>query len=104
MHLSYVPQTVAFGFFGQVNLAVIEATEITRDGRVYLTTSIGASPSYLRCAEKVVIEINTRQSQRLREMADIIIIPPPPRRNPIQIYDSMRLRCSSKHFIRSCLI
>ena len=89
MHLSHVPQTVAFGFFGQVNLAVIEATEITHDGRVYLTTSIGASPSYLRCAEKVVIEINTRQSQRLREMADIIIMPPPPKRNPIQIYDPM---------------
>ena len=43
MHLSHVPQMVANGFFGKLDLAVIEATEITPDGRVFLTTSIGAS-------------------------------------------------------------
>jgi len=89
MHLSHVPQTVASGFFGRINLAVVEATEITPDGRVYLTTSIGASPTYLKFADKVIIELNRRQSQRLREMADIFIMPSPPRRTPIQIYDPL---------------
>ena len=89
MHLSHVPQTVASGFFGRINLAVVEATEITPDGRVYLTTSIGASPTYLKFADKVIIEINKRQSPRLREMADIFVMPPPPRRTPIQIYDPL---------------
>lgn len=89
MHLSHVPQTVAFGFFGRINLAVVEATEITPDGRVYLTTSIGASPTYLKYAEKVVIEINRQQSPRLREMADIFVMPPPPQRTPIQIFDPL---------------
>ena len=46
MHLSHVSQTVMSGFFGKVDFAVVEATEITPDGRVYLTTSIGASPTY----------------------------------------------------------
>ena len=46
MHLSHVPQAVLFGFFGRIDLAVIEATEVTADGRVYLTTSIGTSPTY----------------------------------------------------------
>lgn len=87
MHLSHVPQTVSFGFFGKVDYAVVEATEITPDGRVFLTTSIGASPTYLKCAERVIIEINRYHSMRLREMADIIIIPPPPHRSPIQIHD-----------------
>src|SRR5512139_1658872 len=53
MHLSRVPQSVYHGFFGPVDFAVIEATEITPDGRVYLTTSIGASPTYLKCADRV---------------------------------------------------
>jgi len=87
MHLSHVPQTVSFGFFGKVDYAVVEATEVTPDGRVFLTTSIGASPTYLKSAERVVIEINHYHSMRLREMADIMIVPPPPHRNPIQIHD-----------------
>jgi acetyl-CoA hydrolase len=57
MHLSHVPQAVIFGFFGRIDFAVIEATEVTRDGRVYLTTSIGASPTFLQHAEKVILEI-----------------------------------------------
>jgi acetyl-CoA hydrolase len=86
MHLSHVAQTVAAGFVGKIDLAVVEATEITPDGRVYLTSSVGASPTWLACAEKVIIEINNYHSPRLRELADIFIIPPPPRRSPINVH------------------
>ena len=89
MHLSHVPQTVLFGFFGKIDFAVVEATEITPDGRVYLTTSIGASPTYLRYADRVIIEINRGHSMRLREMADILVLPAPPHRTPIPIYEPM---------------
>ena len=89
MHLSHVPQAIAFGFFGRVNFTVVEATEITSDGRVYLSTSIGASPTYLRYADKVIVEINQRQSPRLREMADIFVMPPPPHRNAIPVFDPL---------------
>jgi propionyl-CoA:succinyl-CoA transferase len=89
MHLSHVPQTVLSAFFGNLDFAVVEATEITPDGRVYLTSSIGTSPTYLRYADRVVIEINRRHSLRLREMADILIVPSPPHRNPIPIFDPL---------------
>ncbi len=89
MHLSHVPQAVSFGFFGKIDFAVVEATEITRDGRVYLTTSIGASPTYLRYADRVIIEVNRNHSMRLREMADIVIVPPPPHRNSIPIVEPL---------------
>lgn len=89
MHLSHVAQTVAAGFFGRIDVAVIEATEITPDGRVFLTTSIGASPTYLKCAERIIIEINRYHSMRLREMADIIILPPPPHRNPLPVVNPL---------------
>ncbi|MBR9982287.1 MAG: succinate CoA transferase [Desulfatitalea sp.] len=89
MHLSHVPQMAAWGFFGKIDLAVVEATEITSDGRVYLTSSIGASPTYLKFAERVIIELNRSHSPRLRELADIIVLPPPPHRNPIPVHDPM---------------
>ncbi len=89
MHLSHLPQMVAWGFLGRIDLAVVEATDITADGRVYLTTSIGASPTYLKHAQRVVIELNRRHSPRLSEMADIFIMPPPPHRHPIPIHEPL---------------
>jgi len=89
MHLSHAPQTMLAGFFGKLDYAIIEASDITRDGRVYLTTSIGASPTYLRYADRIFIEINNYHSKRLPEMADITILPPPPRVNPIPIHDPL---------------
>ncbi len=89
VHLSHVPQMVANGFFGKLDFAVVEATEITPDGRVFLTTSIGASPTFLKHAERVIIEINPYHSTRVREIADIAIMPPPSRRSPIQIHDPL---------------
>jgi propionyl-CoA:succinyl-CoA transferase len=86
MHLSHVPQMVAFGFFGKMDIAVVEALDVTRDGRVYLTTSVGASPTFLRHADRVIIEVNRHASKRLWEMHDIAILPPPPHRNPIPIH------------------
>lgn len=89
MHLSHVSQMVIAGFLGKVDVAIVEATEITPDGRVYLTAGIGNAPAFLRCAEKVIIEINAHHSPRLREMADIIVLPPPPDRKPIPIHDPL---------------
>ena len=89
MHLSQLSQTLLAGFHGRLNVAVVEATEVTPDGRVYLTTSIGASPAYLKYADHVFIEINHFHSKRLREMADILILPPPPHRVPVPLYDPL---------------
>lgn len=85
MHLSHVPQSVMFGIFGKVDVAVIEATEITADGRVYLSTSIGASPTFLHCAERVIIEVNRRQHRRQSEMADIVMSHAPPHREAVSL-------------------
>ena len=89
MHLSHVAQAVMEGFLGSIDFAVVEATEITPDGWVYLTTGIGNAPTFLQCAEKVIIELNAYHSPRLREMADILVLPPPPHRGPIPIHDPL---------------
>ena len=89
LHLSHVAQLIEFGFLGHIDFAVIEATDVTPDGRVYLSTSIGISPSVLRHADKVIIELNRHHSTRLFEMQDILILPPPPHRSPIGIEHPM---------------
>lgn len=89
MHLSHVPQVVLGGFLGPVDFAIVEATDVTHDGRVYLTTGIGSAPTFLQKADRVIIELNSYHSPRLREMADIVVLPPPPHRNPIAIQDPM---------------
>jgi propionyl-CoA:succinyl-CoA transferase len=89
MHLSHVAQHIYEGFYGGIDVAVVEATEVLWDGRVYLTTSIGASPTYLKHANKVIIELNRHHHPRLREMIDVLDIPPRPRRAPIPIHTPM---------------
>jgi propionyl-CoA:succinyl-CoA transferase len=75
MHLSHVAQVVMEGFLGPIDFAIIEATEITPDGKVYLTTGIGNTPTFLQCADKVIIELNAYHSPRLREITDIPYCP-----------------------------
>ncbi|MCC7137359.1 MAG: succinate CoA transferase [Planctomycetes bacterium] len=89
MHLSSVPQMVAAGEFGPLDVAVVECTEVTPDGRVYLTSSVGASPTWLQCAQRVVLEVNRWHAPRLRELTDVVVLPPPHHRSPIAIAHPM---------------
>jgi succinate CoA transferase len=89
MHLSHLPQAVSYGFFGKIDFAVVEATDVSGDGRIYLSTSIGAAPTFLHCAEKIVLELNRYHSVRLSEMADIMLLNPPPHRACIPIHDAI---------------
>jgi succinate CoA transferase len=85
VHLSHCSQQLFEGFFGKIDFAVIEASDISDDGRVYFTTAVGNGPTYLQLAEKVVIEINRHHPTRVRELSDILILPLPPHREPIPI-------------------
>ncbi|MBI5154906.1 acetyl-CoA hydrolase, partial [Candidatus Poribacteria bacterium] len=86
MHLSHIPQYTDYGFFGQLDVAVVEATSISPEGHVYLTASGGCTPTWLKKAKRVIIEVNRYHSPRLREMYDIYDTPPPPRRREVPIY------------------
>jgi acetyl-CoA hydrolase len=76
---------IEFGFFGNLDFAVVEAVEVTNDGRAFLSTSVGISPSCLAHADKIIIEVNAKHSKRLAEVHDIKILPGPPNRDPIPI-------------------
>ncbi|MEM1331578.1 MAG: succinate CoA transferase [Planctomycetota bacterium] len=89
LHLSNVGQMMAFGFLPRPDVAVVEATDVTRDGRVYLSTSSGVTPTVLKHADRVVIELNRRHTPRLAEMHDVAILPTPPHRSPIPIHNPL---------------
>jgi acetyl-CoA hydrolase len=90
MHLSHLPQMVECGFFGNLDFAVVEAVELMSDGRVYLSSSIGASPTFLRHAGKVIVELNAHHPKRLAEMHDVHILPLPPHRSYIPIEHALQ--------------
>ncbi|MGP2469374.1 succinate CoA transferase [Yersinia sp. 2540 StPb PI] len=89
LHLSEVAQMVNYGFFGDIDVAVIEASAITADGKVYLSSGIGNAPIFLHKAKKIIIELNHYHSPRVAELADIIMLGAPPRRNTLPIYHTL---------------
>jgi acetyl-CoA hydrolase len=86
MHLSVLPQVARYGFLGPIHWAVVEAADLTAGGGVLLTTSVGASNTYLRLAGKVLIEVNRRHPPTLLGMHDIWEPKDPPARQEIPVF------------------
>ncbi len=86
MHLSGVPQNARYGFLGPIHFAVVEASDITAGGGIVLSTSVGASNTYLRLAEKVIIELNESLSPDMLGMHDLFEPQDPPTRAEIPVF------------------
>lgn len=85
MHLSHNAQNIRYGFNGDMDIAIIEALEITEEGHIVPTTSVGNSPTFVEMAKKVIIELNTEQPDTLKGIHDIYIPKNPPHREAIPI-------------------
>jgi acetyl-CoA hydrolase len=59
VHLSHFARNLMYGFYGEVDLAVIEVSRIRPDGSVILSSSVGLSAEALAKAKKVILEVNT---------------------------------------------
>ena len=86
MHLSLLPQYVRYGFLGHFDWAVVEACDVTPDGEITLTTSVGASPTFCRVADKIIVEINEAHPKALHGIHDIYEPADPPARREIPVY------------------
>jgi acetyl-CoA hydrolase len=86
MHLSMLPQMVRYGFLGPVDWAVIEACDVTAGGGIVLSTSVGAAPTYLSQAKRILIELNRRHPPTLLGTHDIYEPADPPVRREIPVY------------------
>ncbi|MEA9757009.1 acetyl-CoA hydrolase/transferase family protein [Xanthomonas campestris pv. raphani] len=86
IHLSHVAQHVWFGFYGQIDTAVVEVSAIRADGSLVPSTSIGNNKTWLDLARKVIIEVNDWQPAGLDGMHDVYYgTALPPHRKPIPL-------------------
>ncbi len=85
-HLSQLAQDIRYGFLGNVDVAVIEACDVTEDGEITLTSGVGNTPTFARLAKKVIIELNSYHPKALKGLHDIYEPADPPCRREIPIY------------------
>lgn len=86
LHLSQFAQQIDYGFFGQVDVAIVEAAAITENGDLVLGAGVGNLPMFVKHAKKIIVEVNTSIPLELEGMHDIVILPKPPHRREIPIY------------------
>lgn len=84
-HLSHTAEQVRAGFLGKVDVAVIEAVAITEEGGIVPSTSVGNSATFAMLADKIIVELNLKQSPLLEGIHDIYIPGKRPHREPIPL-------------------
>jgi len=86
LHLSELAQYLRYGFLQKPNLAILEACDITDDGKVYLTSAVGIAPTVARLADRIIIELNSYHPKELAGMHDIYEPADPPVRRELPVY------------------
>lgn len=96
LHLSTLGQDLRYGFYGKVDVAIIEACEVTEDGEIVPTCGVGITPTIVRLAKIVIVELNCRHPKELRGMHDLTELYDPPHRREIPVY-TVRDRFGNDH-------
>lgn len=86
IHLSQMAQEIRYGFMGKINVAIVEACEVTADGKIYLTAAGGITPTICRLADQIIVELNSAHSKRMMGMHDVYEPLDPPYRREIPIF------------------
>ena len=85
IHLGQVAQNARYGFYGKIDIAVIEAAAVTEEGNLIPTTAVGCSQTYIDLADRVIVELNLTQPGELEGLHDIFRLQDPPHREPIPL-------------------
>ena len=86
LHLSLMAQDLRYGYLGKVDVAILEAIDITPDGKVYLTTAGGIGQTVANLADRIIIERNTfHHTMGLHDVYEPL---DPPYRKEIPIYNA----------------
>lgn len=74
-HLSRYGRRLRQGFFGDIDVAVIEVSHFTDDGELTLTTAVGSAPVFCRNAKHILLEHNTYH-ERIAGFHDLYDVEP----------------------------
>ncbi len=83
--MAKLPRLFRSGSLGHIDVAVVEAIAITKDGRIVPSSSVGMTPAYLQAADRIIVEVNMAQPEELRGLHDIYLPAPPPNTKPIPL-------------------
>ena len=86
MHLSHLAQELRYGFHKKINIAIIEAADVSENGEIVLTSGIGIAPTAALLAEKIIIELNRHTPKTIKGLHDIYTPSDPPNRKEIPIF------------------
>jgi len=85
IHLSHFAQQVRYGFFGDIDIAIVEAIAIDKEGNIIPSTSVGVSPTMIDKAKAIIVEINQHHPIELEGIHDIYQPQDPPYRKIIPL-------------------
>jgi succinate CoA transferase len=85
MHVSHYAQQVKQKIFGEIDLAIVEAADISDSGEVLFTTALGLASTFCRHAKKVVVELNEYHPRKIRGLHDIYETELAPHTRPIPL-------------------
>jgi len=85
IHISHLPQRIDYGFFGPIDVAILEAAALYDDGSLVPTTSVGISPTLAANARSIIVELNAAMPRELEGLHDIYRPSRPPERTPIPL-------------------
>lgn len=86
LHLSALQPTVRSGILGPVHWAIVEASDVSPTGEITLTTAVGGANTFVRLADRVLIELNAHHPAALRGFHDLYEPNDPPHRREIPVY------------------
>ncbi|MDE6078975.1 MAG: succinate CoA transferase [Duncaniella sp.] len=86
LHLSEAAQKLRYGFFGDLDLAIIEVSDIQPDGTAVVGTGVGNVATIAKMAKRIVIELNEKLRHALYGLHDIYLPLDPPNRGEIPIF------------------
>ncbi len=86
MHLSTLAPSLRYGVLGKIDTAIIEAADVTPDGKIILGIGVGIAPTVCQLADKILIELNSSIPKEFEGFHDIYQPLDPPHRQAIPIY------------------
>lgn len=90
-HLSHSAQEMWFGFYGPLDVAVVEVAAILPNGLLVPSSSVGNNKTWLDQAERVILEVNSWQPSEFEGFHDVYYgTALPPMRRPIALTHAMQ--------------
>jgi len=90
-HLSHSAQQMWFGFYGELDVAIVEVTAILPNGLLVPSSSVGNNKTWLDQAAKVILEVNHWQPRAFEGFHDIYYgTALPPHRRPLPLNEPMQ--------------